>query len=169
MKDADLQWLIAREIPHLRRYGRALSGSPDEGDDLAQAAVERALTKRHLWRRNGTLRSWLFKIQFRLYVERRRTLASKLTVQDTEAAEQLETPARQEQVLTCKSLVSAMDDLPDDQRAALLLVALDEMPYDEAADVLDIPIGTLRSRIFRARETLRTKLVPARARLRRVK
>ena len=169
VKDADVQWQIAREIPHLRRYGHALTGNRDEGDDLAQASVERALRKWHLWRRRGTLRSWLFRIEYRLYIERKRSYGARMTVQDDGAADRVAVPPRQDQVLTCQSVVAAMDDLPGEQRAALLLVALDEMPYDEAAETLDIPLGTLRSRIWRARETLRTTLAPARARLKRVK
>lgn len=169
MSKDDLKWQIAREIPHLRRYGHALTGNRDDGDDLTQACLERALRKRALWRRRGSLRSWLFRIQYTLYVERKRRRTKEVSMPHPELAEARGAPARQDQLLTCSSVVEALDTLPDEQRAALLLVALEDMSYDEAAAALDVPIGTLRSRIWRGREKLRECLVPAPAKLKRVK
>ncbi|WP_404384302.1 sigma-70 family RNA polymerase sigma factor [Caenispirillum salinarum] len=169
MDKPDLEWQIARETPHLRRYGHALTGNRDDGDDLTQACLERALRKRALWKRRGSLRSWLFRIQYTLYVERKRTRKREVSMPDPALSEAQGTPARQDQLLTCRSVVEALDTLPDDQRAALLLVALEDMSYDDAAAALGIPIGTLRSRIWRARESLRKCLVPAQAKLKRVK
>lgn len=169
MSDGTLKWQIAREIPHLRRYGRALTGDEQEGDDLTQACLERALRKRSLWSGRGTLRSWLFRIQYTLYVESRRRRRIEVSLAQQDPAELPATEARQDDLLTCVGVVDALHGLPDDQRAALLLVSLEDMSYDEAAAALGIPVGTLRSRIWRARDSLRRVLRPAQPKLRRIK
>jgi RNA polymerase sigma-70 factor (ECF subfamily) len=152
----DLKWAIAREIPHLRRYARTLLRDSDGADDLVQDCLERALRKRHLWRRTGSLRSWLFRIVFTQYLNggARRSRAQRtesLDVVDHSAA----MPAAQEHHAEAVEVLDALFLLDRDQRAAILLVAVEGMAYDEAADALGIPIGTLRSRLWRGREALR--------------
>lgn len=154
----DFDWLLEQEIPHLRRYAAALTGggAQAEVDDLVQDCLERALRKRRLWTREGRLRSWLFRMLYHVYLNRQRDnrrerahlSLDQLTIEPSQ-------PARQVQRAECIDMFEALDQLPDEQRDAILLVALEDMSYDEAAWVLRIPVGTLRSRISRGRSTLR--------------
>ena len=152
----DLKWAIAREIPHLRRYARTLLRDSDGADDLVQDCLERALRKRHLWRRTGSLRSWLFRIVFTQYLNggARRRRAQRTESLDAVAHSAI-IPAAQEHHAEAVEVLDALFRLDQDQRAAILLVAVEGMAYDEAADALGIPIGTLRSRLWRGREALR--------------
>lgn len=150
--------LLLAELPHLRRYAVALTGTVDAADDLVQDTIERALRKRRLWRPEGRLRSWLMRMLYRLHVNghKRRRLEREhaLKLHREREATPLranETELQQE----CRDLVRALDALPESQRAALLLVVLEDVDYQEAAWILGIPVGTLRSRLSRARETLR--------------
>jgi len=167
----DVAWMIERQIPHLRRYALSLARDREVADDLVQDALERGLRKRHLWRRHGSVRSWLFKILFRTDVDRRRrrradTVEADAALLDRAAAQ----PADQELRLECRNVADALDRLPDEQRAIILLVALEGMSYDEVADVVGVPIGTVRSRLSRGREALaRMRDGHEPARLRRVK
>jgi len=142
-------------VPALRRYARALTHNPDLADDLVQDCLERAIRKRALWRPSGTVRSWMFRILLNIYRNdlRRRRRAPHLPL-DTLAADppSLDTqPGR----LALAETARAMQSLPMEQREVLLLVAVEEMSYSEAAEVLGIPLGTLMSRLGRARATLR--------------
>lgn len=155
----DLKWLIAREIPHLRRYARALLHDTEAADDLVQDCLERALRKRHLWRRRGSIRNWLFRILYHTFIN---SLPQQKRKRSEVPLEQTRTggsePARQDAHLEWRDMTDALAQLPDQQRAAILLVALEGLSYDEAADVMDVPVGTVRSRLSRGRETLRTRL-----------
>ncbi len=172
----ELESYVDREIPHLRRFAHSLCGSADEGDDLVQDTLERAWRKRHSWRREGSVRGWLFRILYRVFLNSRRKarpVQSEIDM-DTIADPVHEGLAPQEARLTADDVSRGLEALPDDQRAAVLLVALEGVSYDEAAAMLDVPIGTLRSRLFRGRETLRQTMndaerMPSRVRLRRVK
>lgn len=172
----DFDWLLEQEIPHLRRYAMALCGDDAEADDLVQDCLERALRKRWLWLRQGRLRSWLFRMLYRLHLNRRRDARHErahLSLDDL-AVEPAQA-ARQVQRAECLDMLTALQRLPAEQRNAILLIALDDLSYEEAAWVLRIPIGTLRSRIARGRSTLRelcelpAPLATAPAVLRRVK
>ena len=167
----EVKWLIAREIPRLRRYARSLTGDSDAADDLVQDCLERAIRKRHLWRRHGSIRSWLYRVLYNVFLNRIQGERSRRHVPLDRVDGVLTTPARQEQQIDCKSIVDAMQALPDEQRAALALTAVEGLSYDEAAEILDVPIGTLRSRLFRARDKLREHYEepPVRVPLRRVK
>lgn len=168
----ELTWLITREIPHLRRFAIALTRDETLADDLVQDTLERALRKRWLWRRRGSLRSWLFRMLYRIQIDHNRSPWRRLIERsDGEAVGRRAEPARQEHYVECRDIADALAELGPEQRAAVLLVALEGMSYDQAADVLGIPIGTLRSRLSRARrrlQDLRTP-TPERPRLRRVK
>lgn len=154
---SDTQWLVTREIPHLRRFARALVYNADQADDLVQDTLERALRKMHLWQRDGSLRSWLMKMQFRVYLNGKQ--GGRYTpagADDTDVLlAQASAHAPADVRLACKQALAGIATLPDEQRGAMLLVALEGLSYDQAAHVLDIPIGTLRSRLSRAREALR--------------
>lgn len=165
----EIEWLLGREIPHLRRYALALMQHREAADDLVQDCLERALRKRHLWRYPGNVRSWLFRILYRLFVNQHARRGRTVSLEDL--GEGPAEPPRHEAGLACRDVVSALQRLPGEQRAAILLVALEGTPYDEAAHILDIPIGTLRSRLSRGREALRRMGtgVPGQEPLRRVK
>lgn len=152
----DRKWLIAREIPHLRRYAIALLRDPDAADDLVQDTVERAIRKLHLWRRHGTMRSWLFRMLYNLFLNGRRSSARAMAVVPVEDVEErLGVGPAQEARLQCRDIAEALDRLPPEQRAVILLVALEDVSYDDAADILGVPIGTVRSRLSRGRDALR--------------
>lgn len=152
----EFDWLLSREIPHLRRYARALVKDPVFADDLVQDCLERALRKWRLWTPRGHLRSWLFRMLFRVYLNQKqqaRRGAADLALEDS--LEPVSNAAPHSLRVEIRETAKALDALPEDQRAAILLVALEDMNYDEAAWILNVPIGTLRSRLSRAREALR--------------
>lgn len=153
----DVKWLMAREIPRLRRYARILADSSDAADDLVQDCLERAIRKRHLWSRRGSMRSWLYRILYNVFlnqsVERGRR---RIMVPLDDEAVPLASPATQEDKVICTDIAQALQRLPKEQRAAIALIAVEGLSYDEAASILDIPIGTLRSRLSRGRDHLRS-------------
>jgi RNA polymerase sigma-70 factor (ECF subfamily) len=153
MNDAES---IVELIPRLRRYARALAGDRTAADDLVQDTLERAWSKLHLYRRGTDLRAWLFTVMHNVYVNQRRA-ARPSTPLDDEMPE-MSQPAREIDTLVLRDLDAAIRRLPEDQREVLLLVALEDMSYDEAAHALEIPIGTVMSRLARAREKLRAML-----------
>lgn len=153
MNDAES---IVELIPRLRRYARALAGDRAAADDLVQDTLERAWAKLHLYRRGTDLRAWLFTVMHNLHVNQLR--AARPGTQLDEEMPELAQPAREIDTLVLRDLDLAIRRLPPDQREVLLLVALEEMSYAEAAGTLGIPIGTVMSRLARAREKLRAML-----------
>jgi RNA polymerase sigma-70 factor (ECF subfamily) len=143
-------------IPRLRRYARALARDRNAADDLVQDTLERAWTKLHLYRRGTDLRAWLFTVMHNVYVNQHR--AARPSAQLDDEMPELSQPARETDTLVLRDLDAAIRRLPLDQREVLLLVALEDMSYDEAAHALGIPIGTVMSRLARAREKLRAML-----------
>ncbi|MDP2708420.1 MAG: RNA polymerase sigma factor [Burkholderiales bacterium] len=140
-------------IPRLRRYARALTGERARADDLVQDTLERALIKLHLWQPGSDLRAWLFTLMHNVFINQLRAQSGRLTADD-EAAEVAVRPT-QTDWLEVRDLQAALLRLPEEQRAVLLLVGLEQMTYEESAGVLGIPIGTVMSRLSRARERLR--------------
>lgn len=153
---------IAAEIPHLRRYARALVRDRESADDLVQDTLERALRKHHLWRPTGRLRSWLFRILYRLYLnqDRARRKSSKVVPLNSVAPPRA-LIASHDLGMHCRDVVEMLDTMPRDQRAILMLVALEQPGYKEGARILGIPVGTYRSRLSRARVSLRNHLAQA--------
>lgn len=145
-------------IPRLRRYARALTGDVMQADDLVQDTLERALTKRHLWRPDSDLRAWMFTLMHNIFINQVRARPSETT--SSLDAEALNVPARSSPVdlLEVGDIDAAIRRLPDEQRAVLLLVALEQLSYGETARVLEIPVGTVMSRLHRARERVRVML-----------
>jgi RNA polymerase sigma-70 factor (ECF subfamily) len=145
-------------IPRLRRYARALTGAREAADDLVQDTLERAWTKLHLWKSGSDLRAWLFTIMHNVHVNqlRSRAGAAMLPLED----ELPEAPVRptQSDLLEVRDVEAAVARLPVEQREVLLLVALEHMSYQETANTVGIPIGTVMSRLSRARERLRLML-----------
>jgi RNA polymerase sigma-70 factor, ECF subfamily len=148
--------LLEQEIPRLRRYARALTRDTVRADDLVQETLLRAFRKEHLWEPGTDLRAWLFTIMHNQYVNevRRATRdAAALDVQDCSTflvANSDPSASRQLQ-----ELEQALSQLPDGQRQVILLVGLEGLSYEDVANILQIPIGTVRSRLSRGREVLR--------------
>lgn len=160
---------VVAYIPRLRRYARALVGERSAADDLVQDTLERALNKLHLWKRGTDLRAWLFTVMHNVHVNQVRSRREYATL-DGDA---LELPVRptHDVGLEARDLERMLARLPVEQREVLLLVVLEDMSYDEAAATLGIPIGTVMSRLSRAREKLRALMegLPASGRLQVVK
>lgn len=146
---------IEAEIPSLRRYARALVRDADAADDLVQDCLERAVRRRSQWRRSGPVKAWLFRILLNCFRDGRRRDGRGLRVVGGEDAADVAAPGGQEVHLALREVHDAMARLPDDQRAALLLVALEGMTLAEAATVLSVKTDTLASRLARARASLR--------------
>ncbi len=144
-------------IPRLRRYARALTGDASAADDLVQDALERALLKQDLWREGSDLRAWLFTLMHNVFVNQVRSAAAGRTVPLEGSLEDLPQPQAGDR-LEIRDLDAALQRLPAEQRAVLLLVGLEQMTYEEAARVLDVPAGTVMSRLSRGRERLRRLL-----------
>ena len=159
--------LILEQVPALRRYARALTGDRERADDLVQDTLARALSRIHLWRPAASIRPWLFTIMHNLFLNERRRSSRTTPLTGEPAALAAD---RADSRVMLDELDRALGQIHDDQRAAILLVGVEEMSYDEAARVLGIPIGTLMSRLSRGREQLRRLLDgDGRPRIRRVK
>jgi RNA polymerase sigma-70 factor (ECF subfamily) len=147
---------VIGQLSALRRYARSLVRNPAEAEDLVHDALLRAYEKRFTFRVGSNLRAWLMSILHNTHVDRSRSARSRLGREDAvrDAAE-LAAPAAQEDVVRLAQIRRAFMELPEDQREALHLVAIEELSYQEAAEALGIPVGTLMSRISRARARLR--------------
>ncbi|MFZ5465838.1 MAG: RNA polymerase sigma factor [Pseudomonadota bacterium] len=153
----DLNGEIAACIPRLRRYARALVGDGGAADDLVQDTLERAWSKIHLWQRGAALRPWLFGIMHNLHIDQLRRRHGA-TVSLDELDVEIPVRATQDDMSDMHDLQGALRLLPLEQREVLLLVAVEQMTYKDAARALGIPPGTLMSRLARGRERLRTLL-----------
>lgn len=143
-------------LPALRRYAWALCRDENAADDLVQDCLERALSGWTQRRPDGVLRAWLFAILHNCFVSTRRRTARRGVHQSLdEHGADLPVQAAQDAAAGVRDVLAALDLLPDDQRAVLLLVGVEELTYDEAARVLDVPLGTVMSRLSRGRERLR--------------
>lgn len=148
---------IEKSVPALRRYARALTRNADRADDLVQDCLERALTKKALWAPTGALEAWLFRILINLWrnqIRSSRRRGEHVPLEDMLVEPMV--PAPQPGRIALGEMSRALDSLPPEQREALLLVVLEGKSYEEAAQILDIPTGTLMSRIGRARTALRS-------------
>jgi RNA polymerase sigma-70 factor (ECF subfamily) len=147
---------IEAEIPRLRRYARALTRDLIAADDLVQDCLTRALGKLHLWQQGTDLRAWLFTILHNQYINHtRRTAREGASVGLSEREPLLARAPQQGRRLELRDLERAITKLPRVQRSVILLVGLEGMSYGEVAAVLDVPVGTVRSRLSRGREALR--------------
>jgi RNA polymerase sigma factor (sigma-70 family) len=155
MQEASAQLLSC--LPSLRRYARALVGDRNGADDLVQDTLERGWRKLNTRQRSGDMRAWLFTIMHNLHVDqyRKPAIATEEMNDDTPFPA---APGDHTQGLQLRDMDKALATLPFEQREILLLVALEQMPYEQVAATLDIPIGTVMSRLSRARERLRLAL-----------
>ena len=155
---------IEAAIPALRRYARALTRDTETADDIVQDTLVRALRSEHLFH-DGDVRAWLYTILTNLNRNRLRSLSRRPTL----------TPIKENDAAIAGSdagsrdIARALDDLAEDQRAALLLVVLEGLTYREVAEVQGVPIGTVMSRLARARIQIKAFLDGERPALRRVK
>jgi len=146
-------------IPALRRYARALVRNRAAADDLVQDCLERAVSRWHQ-RRDGDARSWLFTILHHLAVNQFRRASARgrhVTIDETNE-DHFGQDAVQEQKLIYQDVLNKLARLPEDQRTVLLLVAVEDLSYADAAKVLNIPVGTVMSRLSRARERLQQEI-----------
>ena len=153
---ADIAHLIEPVIPALRRYARTFVRGAADADDLVQDTLERAISRWHQRRSDGETRAWLFSILHNLAVNhlRRAARRGREVPFDDAGESDVAVPSTQEDALRRDDILGAVGQLPDDQRAVLLLVSIEDVSYAEAARILDIPIGTVMSRLARARARL---------------
>jgi RNA polymerase sigma-70 factor, ECF subfamily len=152
---------IAALLPRLRRFGRQLTGHREDADDLVQLAIERALNRSAQWQPGTRLDSWLYRIMQNAWIDELRTRRrqAEVVVADDEAAAEVGAGER-DAPLDAIAVRKAVTLLSEEQRAVVALVLVEGLPYKEAAEVLGIPIGTLTSRLARAREALQARLSP---------
>lgn len=164
MADAFRSELITL-LPRLRRFALGLTTNMSDADDLVQAACERALSRQQQWQAGTRLDSWMFKITQNLWIDRCRA-AGPVDTMETEQLEQLPGADWQEgfeQHLLLDQVLGAIQKLPAPMRAVLVLVCVEDLSYREAAELLEVPIGTVMSRLARARTALHTILGGAHA------
>ena len=148
--------LVENEIPRLRRYARALTRDSVRADDLVQDTLIRGIAKAHLWQAGSDIRAWLFTIMHNQYVNNiRHERREQATVDVDQVASTLVATSDPSAARELSEFDHALGYLSKGQREVVLLVGLEGMSYDEAAKILHVPIGTIRSRLARAREALR--------------
>lgn len=152
--DADVREQIAALLPRLRRFARVLARNREDADDIVQAAVEKALTRTGQWTRGTRLDSWMFRIMQNAWIDevraRQRRGETFAPEEDAEHAN-VSTSDTQVDALAVRQAVARLNE---DQRAVVALVLVEGLAYDEAAEVLGVPVGTVTSRLARAREKL---------------
>jgi RNA polymerase sigma-70 factor (ECF subfamily) len=143
-------------LPRLRRFALGLAGSLAQADDLVQAACERALNRRHQFEEGTRFDSWLFRITQTIWIDQLRS--NKVRKEEPEAEDDRigsdESVRRAEARLALEEVRHAAQHLPPEQRAALMLVTVDGFSYKEAAEIAQVPVGTIMSRLARARVAL---------------
>lgn len=152
----ELMLLVEPLIPGLRRYARSLLRDRDAADDLVQDCLERVIGRWHQRRPDGDTRAWVYTILHNLAINQLRQRARRgqhIGLDDAEEASIAGLPT-QEDTLRHRDMLRALETLSEEQRSVLLLVSVEALPYAEAARVLDIPIGTVMSRLARARDKL---------------
>jgi RNA polymerase sigma-70 factor (ECF subfamily) len=157
---SDMLHQIEPVIPALRRYARALVRNHAAADDLVQDCLERAVSHWDQRREDGNPKPWLFAILHNLAVNQFRRAATRgqhVTI-DEASEHEIGQSAVQEQTLIYQEALRKLARLPDEQRAVLLLIAVEDLTYAEAAKVLNIPVGTVMSRLSRARERLQQEI-----------
>jgi RNA polymerase sigma-70 factor (ECF subfamily) len=155
--ESDIRQQMIALLPRLRRFAYALTGSPDDADDLVQAACEKALSRLHQWQTDTRLDSWMFRIMQTLRIDQLRAQKVRGETVDPEEADKV--PGQNgahtaESQHTLEVVNRAIARLPEDQRLVLVMICVDGLSYQEAAASLDVPVGTVMSRLARARRRL---------------
>lgn len=147
---------VHAEIPRLRRYARALTRDSVRADDLVQNCIVRAIAKQHLWQPGTDLRAWLFTILHNQHVnDIRQTVREGAQVSFEDMEPVLTAKERATSALQLRDLQRAIAQLPAEQHQVILLVGLEALTYEEVASIVEVPIGTVRSRLSRGRNNLR--------------
>jgi RNA polymerase sigma-70 factor (ECF subfamily) len=156
---SNIAQLLEPQIPRLRRYARSLTQDASRADDLVQSCLVRALSKEHLWQPGTDLRAWLFAILHNQHVnDIRRLVREGIVVSLDDVARSLSTAPSASASLDLRDLEQAIAALPREQREVVLLAGREGKRYDEIAALLRVPVGTVRSRLSRARARLRELL-----------
>lgn len=160
MRDRFSNDLIAL-LPNLRRFALSLCRRGDLADDLVQITAERAFAARDRFDPATRLDAWLFRILRNAWIDhirRKRTEGTTVDIADTPDAAVVDGVREMEAMLTLRKAEAAMFELPEDQREVMMLICVDELSYREAAEVIGVPIGTVMSRLARARMAVVAKL-----------
>jgi RNA polymerase sigma-70 factor, ECF subfamily len=158
----DLRQQLGDFTPRLRRFALALTHSHADADDLVQSTLERALAYLQQWERGTRLDSWLYRIAQNLWIDQRRSARLRGPIESADAAMQLtgeDGRELNERQLMIRDAMRAMAALPEEQQAVLALVSIEGLPYGEAAKVLGVPIGTVMSRLARARRAIAAQVL----------
>jgi RNA polymerase sigma-70 factor (ECF subfamily) len=161
MTDDDFADRLIAALPSLRRFALSLARQPDVADDLVQITVERALAAQDRHDPSTPLMAWLFRILRNAFIDmtrRTRTRGTETDIADAPEAASVDGPCATESRVMLDQTMAAMAHLPEDQRVILTLVCMEDLSYSEAAEVLDIPVGTVMSRLSRARRALAARL-----------
>jgi RNA polymerase sigma-70 factor (ECF subfamily) len=148
---------IIAQLASLKRYARSLVRNNADAEDLVQDTLLRAYERRATFRKGANLRTWLFTILHNTHVDTKRSSVSRIRRDDAVAAERgYQYPAAQEHAVHLRQVRDAFMQLPAEQREALHLIAVEDLSYQQAAETLGVPLGTLMSRVSRARAALRS-------------
>ena len=145
-------------LPRLRRFCLGLTASRDLADDLVQATCERALARLHQWQPDTRLDSWMFTIAKTVWINdwhRRQTRGVEVELDDMDASQSADSEKATESSILLKRVLEQMKRLPEEQQELLLLVCVEGFSYRETAEILDIKVGTVMSRLARARQKIR--------------
>ena len=156
MDDRAFSSKLVAEVPHLRRFARGLCGDASLADDLVQDCLERGLKKQHLYDADRPLRAWLYTILRNIHVSQWRRSSHLGVMADIDALGEQEPSVapQQEQGFSIALITQALDRLPEQQREVLVMISLEELSYKETAEIIGVPIGTVMSRLSRARFAL---------------
>ncbi len=167
LSDAEFKKELEQLIPHLRAFARNLCGKPDMADDLAQDALLKAWAARKRYKAGTNMRAWAFVILRNQFLSQMRRSRFSGEWDDAVAERKLATPAHQDHQMQLSDLQRALMRLPAAQREALILVGAGGFSYEEAAEICDCAVGTVKSRVARARvaldEMIDTGVLPARS------
>jgi len=152
----DFGRLLEKEIPRLRRYARGLTHDLSRANDLVQDTLVRAIAKQDYWQRGTSLRAWLFTLMHNQNVNGvRRSVREGIAVEFDDKSPSPTAATDPTGRLLLRDLDRALAGISEEQRRVILLIGLEGTSYEEAATILDVPVGTIRSRVFRGRESLR--------------
>jgi len=160
--DEGIRAQMLEALPRLRRFGYALTGNMHDADDIVQATVERALRSIEQWQHGTRLDSWMFRIAKNLWIDQIRSLKHRGQEVDIESTPELQGDDGEtliESQLMLRKTQKAIMQLPEEQRSVIALVSVDGLSYREVAEILEVPIGTVMSRLARARKILAEQLL----------
>lgn len=153
--DLALEDQLRELLPRLRRFAFRLTRNAGSADDLVQSTMERALSRWGSRRDGGALQPWLFSILHRQFIDAHRRARRQVSMLDRFSHRQHADQPSAEREVVAQSMLEALEQLPPEQRSLLLWVSVEGLAYDEVANMLEVPIGTVMSRLSRARQALR--------------